>query len=200
MAHINYFENALDKLFTKRTYWLRSAIGSKKTGPPPKITRKLLMMELFVYKKLPQKLQQINQPKQNQTNILTEKEHGILKAMGFLKKRFCLKNGTKIIFQNKRTAFMFFGGRINVFMSEEQLMGVAAHHRTLLSSGLNMQNELTFTHQHRQAKHRSLNASRYIVLSRFETSINQQQRNGRKNALCVPYTKISKVNYEQFLN
>ena len=42
MAHINKFENALDELFQKRTYWLRSAIGSKKPGHPPKITRKFV--------------------------------------------------------------------------------------------------------------------------------------------------------------
>ena len=42
MAHINKFENALDELFNKRTSWLRSAIGRKKTGPPPKITRRFV--------------------------------------------------------------------------------------------------------------------------------------------------------------
>jgi hypothetical protein len=42
MAHINKFENALDELFKKRTSWLRSAIGRKKTGPPPKITRRFV--------------------------------------------------------------------------------------------------------------------------------------------------------------
>lgn len=42
MAHINKFENALDELFKKRTSWLRSAIGRKKPGPPPKITRRFV--------------------------------------------------------------------------------------------------------------------------------------------------------------
>jgi len=42
MAHVNQFVNDLDVLFQKRTYWLRSAIGSKKPGQPPKITRKFV--------------------------------------------------------------------------------------------------------------------------------------------------------------
>src|SRR3989338_1802210 len=42
MAHVNCFENALDKMFKKRTYWLRSAIGSREPGPPPKITKKFV--------------------------------------------------------------------------------------------------------------------------------------------------------------
>ena len=42
MAHINKFENALDELFHKRTFWLRSAIGRKKPGPPPKIIRRFV--------------------------------------------------------------------------------------------------------------------------------------------------------------
>jgi len=39
MAHVNQFVNDLDELFRKRTYWLRSKIGLKIPGQPPKITK-----------------------------------------------------------------------------------------------------------------------------------------------------------------
>lgn len=42
MSHVNRFENALDQMFKKRTCWLRSAIGFKKPGPLPKITKKFV--------------------------------------------------------------------------------------------------------------------------------------------------------------
>ena len=42
MAHVNKFEYALDKMFKKRTYWLRSAIGSKRPGQPPKFSKKVV--------------------------------------------------------------------------------------------------------------------------------------------------------------
>lgn len=46
MAYVNQFVNALDELFRKRTYKLRSKIGSKIPGQPPKITKKFIDKEI----------------------------------------------------------------------------------------------------------------------------------------------------------
>lgn len=40
MAYKKLFSRELDKLFRKRTHWLRSCIGYKKTGPPPLLSKK----------------------------------------------------------------------------------------------------------------------------------------------------------------
>jgi hypothetical protein len=47
VANVNQFNNALDDLFRKRTYKLRSKIGSKILGQPPKITRKFIKKEIL---------------------------------------------------------------------------------------------------------------------------------------------------------
>jgi hypothetical protein len=40
MGFSKAFERELDKLFRRRTHWLRSELGSKRTGKPPKFSRK----------------------------------------------------------------------------------------------------------------------------------------------------------------
>lgn len=108
MAYKKRFSQELDRLFKKRTHWLRSCIGYKKPGPPPLLSKKTIERSIEDLQDIASQALANKLAKAEFEKYTSDKKSWRIKGHGIDEKRRLFEKCYKKNFQPKQSCIYIF--------------------------------------------------------------------------------------------